>query len=78
VFGWAPDLRSSQIRTYERVMRGYGDVVGLAVGPPGARFDLYCVFHPDGLKPFWPALARATRRATGSTNRSRRPTAGGC
>ena len=50
VLGSALDLRSSQIRTYERVMREHGDVVRLAVGPPGARFDLYCVFHPDGVK----------------------------
>ena len=50
VLGSALDLRSSQIRTYERVMREYGDVVRLAVGPPGVRFDLYCVFHPDGVK----------------------------
>ena len=48
--GWALDLRSSQIRTYEHVMREHGDVVRLAVGPPGVRFDLYCVFHPDGVK----------------------------
>ena len=50
VLGSALDLRRSQIRTYERVMREYGDVVRLAVGPPGVRFDLYCVFHPDGVK----------------------------
>ena len=50
MLGWARDLRSSQIRTYERVMREHGDVVRLAVGPPGVRFDLYCVFHPDGVK----------------------------
>ena len=50
VLGSAPDLRRSQIRTYERVMREYGDVVRLVVGPPGVRFDLYCVFHPDGVK----------------------------
>ena len=31
-------------------MRDHGDVVRLAVGPPGVRFDLYCVFHPDGVK----------------------------
>jgi hypothetical protein len=48
--GSALDLRRSQIRTYERVMGEYGDVVRLAVGPPGVRFDLYCVFHPDGVK----------------------------
>jgi cytochrome P450 len=48
--GSALDLRRSQIRTYERVMREHGDVVRLVVGPPGLRFDLYCVFHPDGVK----------------------------
>jgi cytochrome P450 len=48
--GWAPDLRRSQIRTYERAMLEHGDVVRLTVGPPGVRFDLYCVFHPDGVK----------------------------
>ena len=50
VLGSALDLRRSQIRTYERVMRELGDVVRLSVGPPGVRFDLYCVFHPDGVK----------------------------
>jgi cytochrome P450 len=50
VLGWAPDLRRSQIRTYERAMLEHGDVVRLTVGPPGVRFDLYCVFHPDGVK----------------------------
>jgi cytochrome P450 len=50
VLGSALDLRRSQIRTYERVMREHGDVVHLVVGPPGVRFDLYCVFHPDGVK----------------------------
>jgi cytochrome P450 len=50
VLGSALDLRKSQIRTYERVMRTYGDVVRLVVGPPGVRFDLYCVFHPDGVR----------------------------
>jgi hypothetical protein len=50
VLGSALDLRRSQIRTYERVMREQGDVVRLVIGPPGVRFDLYCVFHPDGVK----------------------------
>jgi cytochrome P450 len=50
LLGSALDLRRSQIRTYERVMREVGDVVRLVVGPPGVRFDLYCVFHPDGVK----------------------------
>ena len=31
-------------------MHEYGDVVRLVVGPPGVRFDLYCVFHPDGVR----------------------------
>ena len=31
-------------------MREDGDVVGLVVGPPGVRFDIYCVFHPDGVR----------------------------
>ena len=50
VFGSALDLRRSQIHTYERVMHEVGDVVRLAVGPPGVRFDLYCAFHPDGVR----------------------------
>jgi cytochrome P450 len=50
VLGSALELRRSRIRTYERAMREHGDVVRLAVGPPGVRFDLYCVFHPDGVK----------------------------
>jgi cytochrome P450 len=50
VLGWAPDLLRSRIHTYERVMREHGDVVRLLVGPPGARYDLYCVFHPDGVR----------------------------
>jgi hypothetical protein len=48
ILGSALDLRRSQIRTYERAMRDHGDVVRLAVGPPGLRFDLYCVFLPMG------------------------------
>jgi cytochrome P450 len=50
LLGSALDLRKSQIRTYERVMREHGDVVRLVVGPPGVRFGLYCVFHPDGVR----------------------------
>jgi cytochrome P450 len=50
VLGSALDLRRSQIRTYVRVMREQGDVARLVVGPPGLRFHLYCVFHPDGVK----------------------------
>ena len=58
LLGSALDLRRSQIATYERAMREHGDVVRLVVGPPGLRFDLYCVFHPDG----------ARRVLTGSRN----------
>jgi cytochrome P450 len=50
VLGSAPDLRRSQTETYVRVMREQGDVARLAVGPPGLRLDLYCVFHPDGVR----------------------------
>ena len=50
LLGSALDLRRSQIRTYERVMREVGDVVRLTAGPPGMRIDLYCVFHPDGVQ----------------------------
>ena len=50
LLGSALDLHRDQIRTSERVMREYEDVVRLVVGPPGLRFELYCVFHPDGVK----------------------------
>jgi len=50
VLGSTLDLRRSQVTTYERMMRQHGDVVRLAVGPPGLRFELYCVFHPDGVR----------------------------
>jgi len=50
VLGSALDLRRDQIGTYERVMRELGDVVRLVIGPPGLRFELYCLFHPDGVK----------------------------
>jgi cytochrome P450 len=50
VLGSTLDLRRSQVTTYELMMRQHGDVVRLAVGPPGLRFELYCVFHPDGVR----------------------------
>jgi cytochrome P450 len=50
VLGSALELRRDQARTYERAMLEGGDVVRLPVGPPGLRFDLYCVFHPDGVR----------------------------
>jgi hypothetical protein len=50
MLGSALDLRRSQIRRYERVMREHGDVVRVVVGPPGGRFELYLVIHPDEVK----------------------------
>jgi len=50
LLGFALELRRNQLRTYERVMREYGDVVRLVVGPPGLRFELTCAFHPDGVQ----------------------------
>ena len=65
LLGSALDLRRSQIRTYERVMREQGDVVGLVVGPPGLRFELYLGFHPDGVK----AVLGGSREAYSKGNR---------
>jgi cytochrome P450 len=48
--GSAIELRRGQIHAYERAMREHGDVVRFVVGPPGLRFDLYAVFHPDGVR----------------------------
>jgi cytochrome P450 len=48
--GSAIEIRRSQIQTYERAMREHGDVVRFVVGPPGLRFDLYAIFHPDGVR----------------------------
>jgi cytochrome P450 len=50
LLGFALELRRNQLWTYERVMRQYGDVVRLVVGPPGLRFELTCAFHPDGVQ----------------------------
>jgi cytochrome P450 len=49
LLGSAPQLRRDRIGVYERAMREQGDVVRLVVGPPGRRFELYCVFHPAGV-----------------------------
>jgi cytochrome P450 len=65
LLGSALDLRRSQIRTYVRAMRAHGDVVRLVVGPPGARFHLYCVFHPDGVK----AVLAGSRESYSKGNR---------
>jgi cytochrome P450 len=50
LLGFALELQRNQLRTYERAMRRYGDVVRLVVGPPGLRFELCCAFHPDGVQ----------------------------
>jgi cytochrome P450 len=65
LLGSAIDLRRSRIQTYERVMREQGDVVRLVVGPPGVRFDVYCVFHPDGVK----AVLAGSREGYSKRNR---------
>ena len=50
LLGFALELQRNQLRTYERAMGEYGDVVRLVVGPPGLRFELCCAFHPDGVQ----------------------------
>jgi hypothetical protein len=42
-----------------------GDVVRLGVGPPGLRCDLYCVFHPDGVR----AVLAGSREGYSKRNR---------
>jgi cytochrome P450 len=48
--GSAHELLRDRIGMYERAMREDGDVVRFVVGPPGRRFELYGVFHPDGVQ----------------------------
>jgi cytochrome P450 len=50
LLGSAPELRHDRIGIYERAMRLHGDVVRFVVGPPGRRFEVYGVFHPDGVQ----------------------------
>jgi cytochrome P450 len=66
VLGSALELRRDQARTYERAMRERGDVVRLTVGPPGLRFDLYCVFHPEGVR----TVLAGSRESYSKGNRS--------
>jgi cytochrome P450 len=40
-------------------------VVRLVVGPPGLRFDLYCAFHPDGVR----AVLAGSREGYSKRNR---------
>ena len=53
-------------------MREYGDVVRLVVGPPGLRFELYCVFSPDGVQ----RVLAGSRDAYSKGNRGYREIAG--
>jgi cytochrome P450 len=50
LLGALRELRRSPMLTYERAMRAYGDVVQLSVGPPGFRFEITAVFHPEGVQ----------------------------
>jgi cytochrome P450 len=72
LLGCIPDLRRSPIGTYERVMRDYGDVVRLVVGPPGLRFELYCIFRPDGIQ----RVLAGSREGYSKGNRGYRELAG--
>jgi hypothetical protein len=72
VLGSALEQRRSQIRAYERAMHEHGDVVRLVVGPPGLRFELYCVFHPDGVKAVLAGSRAGYSKPTGSMPRSRK------
>jgi cytochrome P450 len=48
--GSAWELRRDRLSMYERAMRRDGDVVRFPIGPPGRRFEIYGVFHPDGVR----------------------------
>jgi hypothetical protein len=72
VLGSALEQRRSQIRAYERAMHEHGDVVRLVVGPPGLRFELYCVFHPDGVKAVLAGSRAGYSKPTSSMPRSRK------
>jgi cytochrome P450 len=50
LIGSLPALLRDRLGAYEDAMRRYGDVVRFVVGPPGARRELYGVFHPDGVQ----------------------------
>ena len=78
VVGSALDLRRSQAETYARVMREHGDVVRLAAGPPGLRVQLYCVFHPDGVRQALAGTRDGYTKRNRSTCRSPKRSGGGC
>jgi cytochrome P450 len=50
LLGSLRDLQRSPTLTYERAMRGYGDVVRVVVGPVGLRFEVTAAFHPDAVQ----------------------------
>jgi cytochrome P450 len=50
LLGSAWELRRDRLGLYERAMRRDGDVVRFPIGPPGRRFEIYGVFHPDGVQ----------------------------
>ena len=47
LLGSALDLRRDMLAACERAFHRYGDAVRFRAGPPGARLDLYMLFHPD-------------------------------
>ena len=47
LLGSALDLRRDMLAACEREFQRYGDAVRFRAGPPGARLDLYMLFHPD-------------------------------
>ena len=50
LLGSAVELLRSQVCAYERFRRDHGDVVRIVMGPPGLRFEMVYVFHPDGVR----------------------------
>jgi cytochrome P450 len=47
LLGSALDLRRDMLAAFERAFQRYGEVVRFRAGPPGARLELYLLFHPD-------------------------------
>ena len=70
--GLARDLQRDQLGTYDRAVAEYGDVVRLAVGPPGLRRDLYLVTHPDGVEQVLAGDPDSYSKNTPTTRRSPR------
>jgi hypothetical protein len=64
LLGSARELRRDRIGAFERAMRERGDVVRFVVGPPGRRFEIYGVFHPDGVQQVLPGTRGRYSKAT--------------